>query len=342
MGMHKALLWKPLKLDKVQCELCSHYCVIDPGERGKCSVRENRDGELFTLTYDRVASLALDPVEKKPLYHFMPGSTTLSFGTMGCNIFCSFCQNYSLSQGPHQGLAITGQKVTPEQLVEAALDKGAASISYTYSEPTIFFELMLETCRGALQKDLKNIIVSNGFMTGKCLEELGPLVHAANVDLKAFTEQFYKEQCGARLKPVLENLRLMRGLGWWLEVTTLLIPGLNDSPAEVGAMAEFIRDDLGPDTPWHLSRFHPDYKLLDRPMTPLATMERAYDIGREKGLRFVYVGNVPGHEANKTFCPECGTLCIDRSGYFVSGCTIREGRCSCGARIPGVELERWS
>jgi pyruvate formate lyase activating enzyme len=339
--MHKAELWKPLKANKVQCELCSHYCVIDPGERGKCSVRVNQGGTLYTLTFDRVAALALDPVEKKPLYHFMPGTTTFSLGTMGCNIFCSFCQNASLSQGPRQGREVTGQPVTPEMLVDGALAHGAASISYTYSEPTIFFELMKATAARAIDKGLKNILVSNGFMTSKCLDELGGLIHAANIDLKAFTEQFYQEQCGARLKPVLQNLKHIRQLGWWLEVTTLVIPGLNDSLAELGAIAEFIRDELGPDTPWHLSRFHPDFKLIDRPMTPLASMERAYDTGMERGLRYVYVGNVTGHKGNKTFCPECGSLCIDRSGFMVKGCEIKEGRCSCGLEIPGVGLGRW-
>ncbi|MFW6235722.1 MAG: AmmeMemoRadiSam system radical SAM enzyme [Desulfovibrionales bacterium] len=334
--MHEAKLWKAMKLNKVQCELCSHFCVIDDGERGKCAVRENRGGVLYTLTYDKVASIAIDPVEKKPLYHFMPGTTTFSFGTPGCNISCSFCQNYSLSQDPHKDGQVRGQKVTPELLVEGALDKNCRSISYTYSEPTIFFELMLETCKRAVEKDLANIIVSNGFMSIKCLDELGPFMHAANIDLKAFTDKFYKEQCGARLKPVLENLKHIRELGWWLEVTTLIIPELNDSPAELEELAGFIAAELGPDTPWHLSRFHPDFKLLDRPRTPIDTIEQAYEIGKAAGLKYVYVGNVPGHKAGGTSCPECGTLCIDRSGFFVSGCKIADGKCECGTALAGV------
>ncbi|MFW6325000.1 MAG: AmmeMemoRadiSam system radical SAM enzyme [Desulfovibrionales bacterium] len=336
--MHKALLWEPRKLEKVQCELCSHFCLIDPGELGKCGVRVNKNGELLTKTYDRVAAMSLDPVEKKPLYHFLPGTKTFSFGTMGCNMACSFCQNYSLSQGPKQGQKVTGRKVTPEMMVEAALDHEAASISYTYSEPTIFFELMLETGRRAVEKDLKNIIVSNGFMTRRCLEELEPTIHAANIDLKAFTDRFYQEQCQARLRPVLENLKTIRRMGWWLEVTTLVIPELNDSPEELTMLVEFIRDELGPETPWHISRFHPDFNLTDRGRTPLETIERAWEIGREKGLRYVYVGNVPEHRGESTYCPDCGSMCVDRSGFFVTGCRIKNGRCECGTRIPGVGM----
>ena len=335
--MHKARLWKTLKDETLQCELCSHFCVIKPGERGKCAVRVNQEGTLYTLTYDRVAALNLDPVEKKPLYHFMPGSLTFSMGTMGCNLSCAFCQNYSLSQPPREGREVTGQEVTPQILVDAALQKKAASISYTYSEPTIFFEIMSDTASLALDNGLKNIMVSNGFMTIKCLDELAPYIQAINVDLKGFTEEFYLEHCGARLKPVLENLVHIRKLGWWLEVTTLVIPGLNDSDEEFRRVASFIRDELGADTPWHLSRFHPDFKMLDRAPTPVKTLERARGIGQDEGLHYVYMGNVPGDSSTR--CPECGELCIDRRGFAVSGCITEKGRCGkCGQEIPGVGL----
>lgn len=335
--MHKARLWKLLKDETLQCELCSHFCVIKPGERGTCAVRVNQGGTLYTLTYDRVAALNLDPVEKKPLYHFMPGTRTFSMGTMGCNLSCAFCQNYSLSQPPREGREVTGQEVTPQLLVDAALQKKAASISYTYSEPTIFFEIMSDTARLALEKGLKNIMVSNGFMTIKCLDELAPFIQAINVDLKGFTEEFYKEHCGARLGPVLENLVHIKKLGWWLEVTTLVIPGLNDSDGEFRNVAAFIRDKLGADTPWHLSRFHPDFKMMDRSPTPVETLERARDIGLAEGLRYVYMGNVPGDSSTR--CPECGAVCIDRRGFAMSGCLTREGRCGkCGQEIPGVGL----
>ncbi|HDQ40086.1 MAG TPA: AmmeMemoRadiSam system radical SAM enzyme [Desulfonatronum sp.] len=341
-SQHEALLWKPLKDGKVQCRLCAHFCVIVPGERGLCGVRENRDGRLMTLVRDKVAALNLDPVEKKPLYHFFPGTKTLSLGTMGCNLSCTFCQNAGLSQSPRQGKAIRGDRISGAQIVALAQQAHAASISYTYSEPTIFFELVAETARLALKEGLRNIIVSNGFQSPECLEAWGELIHAANIDLKAFRERFYHEQCGARLKPVLENLKAIRGLGWWLEVTTLVIPGLNDDPAELRDMAGFIAQELGPDTPWHLSRFHPDHVLLDRPPTPQATLEMAWDIGKQAGLRYVYLGNiVSAHDGENTFCPDCGAVLLKRMGFAVRNVGLRDGDCShCGKTLPGRGLEK--
>ncbi|MBI4805698.1 MAG: AmmeMemoRadiSam system radical SAM enzyme [Desulfovibrio sp.] len=334
--MHPARLWKALKDESLQCRLCSHFCVIHAGDRGKCGVRVNKEGKLFTLVYDRAAAINIDPVEKKPLYHFLPGSKTFSFGTMGCNLGCSFCQNYSLSQPPRQGKPIQGQEVTPSLLVAAALDAGCSSISYTYSEPTIFFELLQDTAKLAKKEGLANIIVSNGFMSPECLDELGPLVDAANIDLKAFTPQFYENVCQAKLDPVKKNLVRMRELGWWIEVTTLVIPGLNDSEAELIGMAGFIATELGPKTPWHLSRFHPDFNLQDRPPTPAATLEKGWEIGKMAGLRYVYVGNVPGNAHNSTHCPGCGKLAVERSGFTVLGGTLSDGRCSdCDAEIDG-------
>jgi len=334
--MHKARLWKSLKDGALQCRLCSHFCMIEPGGRGKCGVRINRGGELFTLTYDRAAAINIDPVEKKPLYHFLPGSRTFSFGTMGCNLGCSFCQNYSLSQPPREGSPVQGHPVDPEHLVEAAIEGGCRSISYTYSEPTVFFELMQDTARLAKQNGLANIMVSNGFMSPECLEELAPLIDAANIDLKAFTPEFYERVCDARLEPVKKNLARMRELGWWIEVTTLVIPGLNDDLEELEAMAAFIVGELGPETPWHLSRFHPDYKLQDRPPTPVATLEKAWVIGRRAGLQFVYVGNLPGNAHNSTVCPGCGRTAIERAGFTALGGTLEDGKCSaCGAELAG-------
>jgi pyruvate formate lyase activating enzyme len=339
MDMRKAMLWKQLPAGKVLCELCSHFCLIAPGGRGKCAVRVNKEGVLHTLTYERVAAMGLDPVEKKPLYHFMPGTRTFSLGTMGCNLFCGFCQNYSLSQPPRQNRPVIGQPVTPRILVDAAIGQKAASISYTYSEPTIFFELMLDTAKLAVEQGLKNIIVSNGFMTKQCLDELAPFIHAANIDLKAFTEEFYERVCGGRLEPVLNNLLHIRELGWWLEVTTLVIPGENDTDSELERMALFIREELGAGTPWHLSRFHPDFQMLDTPSTPTETIQRACDLGRRTGLKYVYPGNVAGIEES-TRCPECGTVCIDRRGHAVKNCSIREGKCpGCGMEIEGYGFE---
>ncbi|NDY57677.1 AmmeMemoRadiSam system radical SAM enzyme [Desulfovibrio sulfodismutans] len=335
--MHQAALWKPLDDGRVQCRLCAHFCRIDPGQRGTCGVRENRDGVLFTLVYDKVAAVNLDPVEKKPLYHFLPGSLTFSFGTMGCNLSCTFCQNASLSQPPRQGRPVTGHAATPEALVQAALDSGAASISYTYSEPTIFFELMRDTATLAKKAGLKNILVSNGFQSPQCLEELGPLIDAANIDLKAWNEEFYRDVCGARLGPVKKNLVHIRRLGWWLEVTTLLIPGLNDNPGELREMADFVFTELGADTPWHLSRFHPDHRMLDHGPTPPKTLEAARDIGRAAGLRFVYVGNLGPGERNDTLCPSCGAMVVRRTGFAAEPTRLRAGVCpDCGAVVAGV------
>lgn len=337
--MYPAKLWKPVAGGEVQCQLCAHFCRIAEGGRGKCGVRQCRDGALFTLVHDRVAAINLDPVEKKPLYHFLPGTATLSFGTMGCNLSCAFCQNYGLSQPPRQGRPIAGEPVTPAELVAAARRSGAASISYTYSEPTIFFELMTETADLAHEAGLKNILVSNGFQSPQCLTALSGRIDAANIDLKAMNPDFYERICGARLGPVLANLARMRKLGWWLEVTTLLIPGANDDPAELRRLADFLVDKLGADTPWHLSRFHPDYAMRDRPATPLESLERAYAIGREAGLRFVYVGNVPGNAHNGTACPKCGELLLDRTGFAVNAARTVHGACPhCGEALPGVGL----
>ncbi|WP_300159879.1 AmmeMemoRadiSam system radical SAM enzyme [Solidesulfovibrio sp.] len=337
--MHPARLWKKLPDGRVSCRLCAHFCRIPEGGRGLCGVRVNRDGALFTLVYDRVAAANLDPVEKKPLYHFLPGSLTFSFGTMGCNLSCSFCQNYSLSQPPRQGKAVAGERATPADLVAAAKRSGAASISYTYSEPTIFFELAQDTATLAREAGLRNILVSNGFQSRACLEALAGLVDAANIDLKAMDPAFYEEVCGARLSPVLKNLAHMRRLGWWLEVTTLLIPGRNDDAGQLRRLAGFLAGELGPDTPWHLSRFHPDFAMRDVPATSAESLERAWAIGREAGLHYVYVGNVPDEARSATYCPSCGARVIERQGMGLRAARTRGGKCvACGAAIAGRGL----
>lgn len=336
----RASLWKPLKHDKVQCQLCAQYCVISEGRRGQCGVRINRAGILHTLVRDKVAALHLDPVEKKPLYHFYPGTQTLSLGTMGCNLSCSFCQNYSLSQPPRQGRTILGETVRAEDVVSLATNAEAASISYTYSEPTIFFELVVDIAARAQQQGLQNIIVSNGFQSRECLEVWGPLINAANIDLKAFTEDFYRDVCDAGLKPVLDNLKYIHGLGWWLEITTLVIPGLNDDPGELRAMAEFIRTELGPEVPWHLSRFHPDHVMLDRPPTPPGTLKRAWEIGKQAGLHHVYVGNIVGVAGERMDCPDCGTTLLRHSGFHVQNIGLEMGLCrKCGRKADGKGMD---
>lgn len=339
--MHPARLWKPLgKSDDstpphVQCRLCSHFCKIAPDTAGKCGVRKNVDGKLYTLVFDKVAAANLDPIEKKPLYHFLPGTNTFSFGTVGCNLTCSFCQNYSLSTTPRLTGKITGHITKPEQLIELALESGAQSISYTYSEPTVFFELVAETAELAIKHGLKNILVSNGFQSPDCLKELKNLIHACNIDLKAATESFYNEICGAHIRPVLRNLKTIREMGWWLEVTTLLIPNENDAPDELTTLAQFIHDELGSDTPWHISRFHPTYKMQNHVATPLETLELAAAIGKKAGLNYVYVGNIHGHDGRDTHCPSCGCTVIRRRGYTAA---INDySHCpTCKAQIAGI------
>ncbi len=332
-----ARLWEKIEDKKIQCKLCNHFCIIKEGSRGKCGVRENIDGELFTRVYEKVAAINIDPVEKKPLYHFLPGTKTFSLGTMGCNFGCIFCQNHSLSQPPRQGGNVQGERVSPEKLVEAAIMYNCRSISFTYSEPTIFFELMEDIATESVKKGLKNIVVSNGFMSGMCLERLKDIIHGANIDLKSFSDEFYKRLCGAKLKPVLKNLITMKKYGWWVEVTTLLIPGKNDSREELENIARFIYTELGSDTPWHISRFHPDYRLLDTYPTPLSTLEMAYEIGINTGLQYVYIGNVPGSDRENTYCPHCGEPLIRRIGFSCEIISLFQGRCKkCKKEIPGI------
>ena len=335
--LHPARLWKSLNENKVQCRLCSHFCIIDENNHGNCGVRQNVDGQLMTRTYELVAALNVDPVEKKPLYHFLPGTKTFSLGTQGCNFGCTFCQNASLSQHPKTGREITGQKVTPEILVEAAIAHNCDSISYTYSEPTIFFELMQDTARIAHAKGLKNIMVSNGFQSPECIEELTGLIDAANIDLKSFDDDFYREICAGRLNPVLENLRHIKNNGWWVEVTTLLIPGKNDSPDELKQMAAFIAEELGKEVPWHISRFHPDYKMQNCQVTPMEDLQRARKTGTAAGLEYVYIGNVPGDDNTSTFCPDCHKELVKRFGFEMNNSGLSQGMCKyCGCEIDGV------
>ena len=322
-----ARLWQALDAGTVKCLLCAHFCSIAPGAKGLCGVRENRQGTLVSLSYDKVAALHLDPIEKKPLFHFLVGTQTLSLGTPGCNLCCKFCQNWELSTTPGTQGKLYGQDIAPQKIVDMAKAAQASSIAYTYSEPTIFFELMYDTAKIARDNDLANIMVSNGFQSQKCLQELQPLIQAANIDLKAFTNHFYEDVCGARLKPVLNNLVWIKKAGWHLEVTTLVIAGFNDSDAELTQMARFIVHELGADTPWHVSRFHPSHAMSDCRPTPVETLKRAQDIGKAQGLYYVFVGNVPGSGLENTICPGCGDVLIHREGFRVMSNSLEKGRC---------------
>lgn len=337
--MQEARLYDRLDRERVQCRLCAHRCTIAPGKRGLCGVRENRAGTLYSLVYGWLISRAIDPIEKKPLFHFYPGSSTFSIATMGCNLRCSFCQNSEISQLPPGQPDIVGRAIPAETVVAAAGHYGCRSIAYTYTEPTVFFEYAHDVSLLARRERVANVMVTNGYMTPEMLEAYHPCLDAANVDLKAFRDQFYRQHCGGRLQPVLDALRLIKAQGAWLEVTTLVIPGHNDDPAELRDLAGFIATELGPGTPWHVSRFHPAYRLTDAPPTPAATLERAYEIGREAGLHYVYIGNLPGLRGEDTPCPTCGRTVIARHGFALRERHLRNGACAyCGAEIHGVGL----
>ncbi len=337
--MKEAWLYEKLDGGRVRCHLCAHRCRIAEGEVGICGVRQNREGVLYSLVYARPISQAVDPIEKKPLFHFYPGTTSYSVATVGCNFRCRFCQNSDISQMPRDQGRIVGRHVPPEDIVEDALATGCRSISYTYTEPTVFFEYTRDIAVLARRAGLANNYVTNGYMTAEMLESFYPYLDAANVDLKAFRDEFYRHQCGARLQPVLDTLRLMKQQGIWVEVTTLVIPGLNDDSGELRELAAFIAEELGVETPWHVSRFHPMYKMLDRGSTPVQTLERAWAIGKEVGLRYVYIGNVLGAREENTYCWNCGKLVIGRFGFSVRERHVRDGKCAhCGAAIDGVGL----
>ena len=338
--MKEAMLFERLEKNRVRCNLCAHHCVIAEGKRGACKVRENRNGTLYTLVYGRNIAEHIDPIEKKPLFHFYPGSTAYSIATPGCNFRCQWCQNWEISQMPREQHLVAGRIASPEQIVAAAQRAGCQSIAYTYTEPTIFFEYAYDTARLAHAAGLANLYITNGYMTVEMLETFHPYLDAANVDLKAFRKKTYHHYVGASLQPVLDSMKAMKRLGIWLEVTTLVIPGINDDSAELRDAAQFIANELGADTPWHISRFFPAYKMTDVPPTPLATLQRARQIGLETGLRYVYVGNIPDDRGQDTFCPECGRLLIRRQGYLSAENQIREGRCpTCGTSIAGVWTE---
>lgn len=337
--MKEAILYDKLPDSLVHCHLCAHRCVIKPDHVGVCGVRENRGGALYSLVYGRPISMAVDPIEKKPLFHFYPGSTSFSIATLGCNFRCRFCQNADISQWPRERKQIAGDHVAPEIVVKEAQRYRCRSLSYTYTEPTVFTEYAYDIAVLAHEQGLANIYVTNGYMTPEMLDFFAPYLDAANVDLKAFRDAFYQDQCGARLQPVLDSLKKMVQQGVWIEVTTLIIPGLNDGQEELREIAAFIRQELGPQVPWHISRFHPTYQMLDRPPTPVETLHRAKELGLEAGLRYVYEGNVPGAGGEDTACPHCGQTVIHRFGFRVLESALREGHCiHCGTTIDGVGL----
>ena len=334
--MKEAYLYEKLDKMKVRCSLCSHRCLIKDGKKGLCDVRENNGGILVSLVYDKVIARHVDPIEKKPLFHFLPGSRSYSIATVGCNFRCRFCQNSDISQMPADHGQIWGEKMSPSLIVSEAKAARSSTIAYTYTEPTVYYELAVDTARLAVSNGIRNVFVSNGYMTEECLNDIGNDLHGANVDLKAFNNIFYKEQCGAKLAPVLESIAKMTDMGIWLEVTTLLIPGLNDSEDELRDIARFLAEQ-NPNIPWHISRFHPTYRLTDIDPTQPKALHTAKRIGYDEGLRYVYTGNIPGDKGEKTFCHKCGELLIDRFGFSIRSNRIEGGRCpKCEEEIPGV------
>ncbi len=331
-----ASLWNKKTGKSVQCFLCRHNCIIGDAKVGICGVRANKGGTLYSLVSKSVAAVGLDPVEKKPLYHYKPSTHTYSFGTAGCNFACKFCQNHNISRTPADAGMIPGKKTTADILINEALRHKAQSISFTYNEPTVFYELMYEVAGKASVHGLDCIMVSNGYQSPECLSTLMHRIKAANIDLKSMREKFYKEYCKASLKGVLDNLKLIKHMGWWLEITTLLIPGLNDSEEELRDAARFIYTELGAHVPWHISRFHGAYQLQNIANTSTDALEKARGIGMEEGLHYVYIGNAGHVLGTTTFCPDCNATCLTREGYKTNN-KLRKSKCSkCGRVVEGV------
>jgi pyruvate formate lyase activating enzyme len=335
LTFHPAQHFEKLPGRKIKCVLCPRECQVDDRERGYCGVRENKGGEYYTLVWGNPCTLNVDPVEKKPLFHFLPGTKIFSLATVGCNVNCRFCQNWQISQvRPEQERSYDAP---PVKIVEMALQSASPAIASTYTEPVIFYEYVKDIGRLALQQNLKNVIISNGYIQEKPLTELLPFLSAVKIDLKAFTERFYKEMVNGELKPVLDTLQRLVKAGLWTEIVYLVIPTQNDDETELRSMSRWVAANLGRDVPVHFTRFHPEYMLKTLPPTPVATLEQAREIAMAEGLRYVYVGNVPGHPGEHTYCPSCKTVVIRRSGFRVTLENFSRGACGkCGQKIPGV------
>ncbi len=333
--MKEAYLYKKLNNMKVRCDLCSHRCKIEEGEKGICCVRENSNGKLFTMVYRKLISENIDPIEKKPLFHFLPGSNSLSVATVGCNFKCFFCQNHQISQIPCETGVIDGRDIAPGEIVEHAVKYNCSSISYTYTEPTIFFEYAYDIAKLASSRNIKNIFVSNGFMTMEAIDMIEPFLDAANIDLKSFSDQTYKEKIGGRLKPVLDNIVAMKEKGIWVEVTTLIIPGINDSARELKSIAGFLAD-TDKSIPWHISAYYPQYKS-ELPATGIEIIENTIEIGKKAGLKYVYGGNIRDSRNENTVCVKCGETVLERSGFSIVDDHMENGACGeCGEIVDGI------
>ncbi len=318
--------------DRIVCLLCRHYCHLKEGQVGICGVNKNENGELKNLVYGKVVALNIDPIEKKPLYHFLPGTTSLSLGTVGCNYRCSFCQNWQISQSKD---IENSHDISPKELVKLAKKHGCKSISYTYNEPTIFYPFAKDIALLAKEEGIRNVFVSNGFESPEVIEDMKGVIDGFNIDLKSFNASYYKKELKGGLEGVLDTLRRLKEGGFWVEVTTLIVPGVNDSKEELEEIASFIANEMDIYTPWHISAFHPDYKMQDGERTPAQKLEEAMEIGQKAGLKYIYVGNVA--MVNTTHCPSCGYALIKRSGFGVIENKMVDGRCpKCNAEVEGV------
>ena len=331
--IREATLYDKLDNNKVKCKVCNHRCTIAPGKRGFCRVRENRDGTLYSLIYSTVSSEAVDPIEKKPLFHFHPGTLSYSQGTVGCNFRCKHCQNWQISQ-VDIGESNTFD-IPPEMAVDRALSTGSRSIAWTYNEPTIWHEYTYDSAKLAKEKGLATVYVTNGYITPEALKHISPYLDAFRVDIKAFTEEFYREVASAKLAPVLESSKLARKLGMHIEVINLVIPTKNDSPDELRELSKWVYENLEADTPIHFTRFHPQYKIRDLPPTPVKTLEMAHEIAKDEGMKYVYIGNVYGHKYENTYCPSCGEMLIKRDGFAIVDYWITPAKTcpKCGEKI---------
>ncbi len=331
----EARQYKKLDEMKVECVLCPRACIVADMERGYCGVRENRGGTYYTLVHSRTCSVHVDAIEKKPLFHFLPGTKAFSIATAGCNIECLFCQNWQISQfRPEQ---IDSRRITPDQIPDLAGRTRSAPFAYTYSEPVVFFEYMYDCAVEGRKRGVRSVMISNGYIQRDPMIELCGVLDAVKIDFKAFTDKFYRKSCHGELKPVLDTLVLLKEKKMWFELVVLVVPTLNDSPGEFESMCKWIVNELGPDVPIHFTRFHPNYKLRNLPRTPVKTLETARSIALDAGIRFAYAGNVPGHPGENTYCPKCNTMLIQRTGYVIRKMNVTAGKCpSCSTSIPGV------
>jgi len=327
--------WHDGKTAVVKCLLCARRCVIPPGDRGECRARINIDGKLHSMVYGKPVAINIDPIEKKPFFHFLPGSDAFSLATSGCPLRCRFCQNWTISQASPEDF--DNPFISPEQIVRSASQRKSPIIAFTYNEPTVFMEYLADIASIAGKSKLRSVMVSCGFMNSEPLKEMCTLLDAIKIDLKGFSQDFYRDVCGVELKPVLNSIQQVAKSGTHLEIVNLVVPTLNDSNKMMEGLIDWISGEIGPDVPLHFTRFHPDYRMLNLPPTPVATLDRFRDQAMEKGLHYVYVGNVPGHEGNNTFCPRCGKIIIKRSSFFVEEINMKNGCCGfCGEKINGV------